>query len=227
MDVQLNTSLLKELRSKKLWSQEQLAAASGLSVRTIARVEKDGTAASETAKALASVFEVSIDSLLAPVAFQGYSHKQFGWVIVLITFIVLTLVLILRLPSLIAQGAPPWVFLAIVLPAALISYLFSSLSISVDAEAIRWHFGPGIHRKSEKVVELLRCETVKNKHWWGLGIRFLPDGIWLYNVSGTDAVEVTLKSGRRFRLGTDEPFALQEAIERAIVNYRNYANQTE
>jgi len=38
---------------------------------------------------------------------------------------------------------------------------------------------------------------------------------WVYNVSGLEAVEVTLRSGKRFRIGTDEPEALLTALQRA------------
>ena len=42
-------------------------------------------------------------------------------------------------------------------------------------------------------------------HWiYGWGIRWIPGG-WLWNVSGLDGVELALVSGRRFRIGTDEP----------------------
>lgn len=36
----------------------------------------------------------------------------------------------------------------------------------------------------------------------------------MYNVAGYDAVELELRSGRVFRIGTDEPDALLAAIER-------------
>ena len=58
-EVKLNTSKILTLRSNKCWSQEELASASGLSVRTIQRVEKSGIASLETTKALSSVFGVS------------------------------------------------------------------------------------------------------------------------------------------------------------------------
>jgi hypothetical protein len=35
----------------------------------------------------------------------------------------------------------------------------------------------------------------------------------VWNVSGFQAVELTLKDGSRFRIGTDEPEALVHAIE--------------
>lgn len=38
----------------------------------------------------------------------------------------------------------------------------------------------------------------------GLGIHLNRFG-WLYNVSGIDAVAITLCNGKRFALGTDEP----------------------
>ena len=52
--------VIKKLRKKKNWSQEQLAALCGVSLRTIQRVEAGNKASLETVKALASVFEVEI-----------------------------------------------------------------------------------------------------------------------------------------------------------------------
>jgi hypothetical protein len=48
-----------------------------------------------------------------------------------------------------------------------------------------------------------------------LGIRKIPGG-WLYNISGADAVELTLKGGKRCRIGTDVPEELERAIEPAL-----------
>jgi len=38
----------------------------------------------------------------------------------------------------------------------------------------------------------------------------------LYNVSGFDAVEIKLRTGKKFRIGTDVPQELEKAIEQAI-----------
>ncbi|MFT5925231.1 MAG: transcriptional regulator with XRE-family HTH domain [Paraglaciecola sp.] len=62
-DVKLNKDKIQKLRAIKCWSQDELASVSGLSVRTIQRVEKSGTASLETTKALASVFVVTPDKL--------------------------------------------------------------------------------------------------------------------------------------------------------------------
>lgn len=52
---------LKSMRSTKGWSQEQMAEISGVSVRTIQRIEKGEAPSLETAKALAAAFEQPID----------------------------------------------------------------------------------------------------------------------------------------------------------------------
>ena len=55
--------LVRKLRIEKGWSQETLAEVSGLSVRTIQRVERGGNASLETLGALAAVLETDISSL--------------------------------------------------------------------------------------------------------------------------------------------------------------------
>jgi len=61
----LSTVKLKTLRREKGWSQEVLAKATDLSVRTIQRIESDGKASAESTLALASVFNLSPQSLKA------------------------------------------------------------------------------------------------------------------------------------------------------------------
>lgn len=55
--------LVKSLRQKNNWSQEQLAQLSGLNIRTIQRVEKGEGVGVETLKSLASVFGVDVTEL--------------------------------------------------------------------------------------------------------------------------------------------------------------------
>ena len=54
---------IKKLRQNNGWSQDLLAKASGLSLRTIQRVEKEGNASAETQLALAGTFNVSPQEL--------------------------------------------------------------------------------------------------------------------------------------------------------------------
>ena len=55
--------LVQKLRLKRGWSQQQLAEASGLSVRTVQRIEAGQPASTETLKSLAAVFEVDFSTL--------------------------------------------------------------------------------------------------------------------------------------------------------------------
>lgn len=55
--------LIQKLRLKHGWSQQQLAEASGLSVRTVQRIEAGYPASTESLKSLAAVFEVDFSTL--------------------------------------------------------------------------------------------------------------------------------------------------------------------
>lgn len=54
---------LKELRQKKRFSQEQLAEESGLSLRTIQRIESGHRVCYSSLRALATVFDINVDLL--------------------------------------------------------------------------------------------------------------------------------------------------------------------
>ncbi len=58
--------IVRKLRLQRAWSQEQLAQLSGLSVRTIQRIERGQTAGLESMKSLAAVFEINIADLNQP-----------------------------------------------------------------------------------------------------------------------------------------------------------------
>jgi hypothetical protein len=93
--------------------------------------------------------------------------------------------------------------------------LFGSLTVEVREDRVTVWFGPGLIRKSFPIERIRAVRAVRNKWYYGWGIRLIPHG-WMFNVSGLDAVELELDSGRRFRIGTDEPQALLEAIERVM-----------
>ena len=58
--------LIQKLRLQRGWSQEQLAEVSGLSVRTVQRLERGQPGSLETMNALAAVFETDLDRLKEP-----------------------------------------------------------------------------------------------------------------------------------------------------------------
>jgi len=114
-------------------------------------------------------------------------------------------------------GWDPIVF-AIVTPVlvvlAVVLVLFSSLTVVVDDEVLRIAFGPGIVRYAWPLDRIQTWQAVRNPVWYGWGIHLTPNG-WLYNVSGSEAVEVVFSDGRRRRIGTDDPEGLMAALEAA------------
>ena len=61
--MNINSALVKRLRSEKSWSQEELAIAAGLNLRTVQRIENEATASLQSKKALASVFGLAVKDL--------------------------------------------------------------------------------------------------------------------------------------------------------------------
>lgn len=93
--------------------------------------------------------------------------------------------------------------------------LFYSLTIEIDDGILKIRFGIGLIQKKIDLTEVKNAKTVHNHWYYGWGIRLTPHG-WLFNVSGLDAVEITLSSGKSYRIGTDRPEELTEAIKREI-----------
>lgn len=98
---------------------------------------------------------------------------------------------------------------------AAVLLLFSTLTVEVGREAILLWFGPGLIRVRFPLSEVRAVRLVRNKWYYGWGIRIIPGG-WLYCVSGLDAVELEMADGRRNRIGTDRPQELIEAIRSAL-----------
>jgi len=209
MDMRINASLVKILRRKKLWSQEELAAACGLSLRTIQRVEGEGQASTETLKALASALEVDSDLLREnDQSSVSYLNLQLGTVLIaVLVAVALFLVWDFTRGNLTAS-----VFASLSMLNAIVCSLFSSLTTKVEANRLEWYFTFGFLRKSVELSDIVENRYVRNKAWWGLGIRLIPGG-WLYSVSGLDAVAIKLKNGKVYRIGSDEAEQLNIAIE--------------
>ena len=93
--------------------------------------------------------------------------------------------------------------------------LFDSLTVRVSHDLVEISFGIGIIRKQFDVGNIRRASVVKNKWYYGWGIRLTPHG-WLYNVSGLDAVEILMDNGKQYRIGTDQPNELENAINTVI-----------
>ena len=66
MEMKIRTQHLKTLREARAWSQEHLASAAGLSLRTIQRIESEGRASSESVLALAAALDIPVSDIVEP-----------------------------------------------------------------------------------------------------------------------------------------------------------------
>ncbi len=138
-----------------------------------------------------------------------YRHTQSG-TLILVSLAVVAIVI--SVSSTATRGSEMAILLGGIL---LMGILFGTLTVEVARGAVRCWFGPGLIRKHYSLTDIVEVETVRNHWYYGWGIRYTPRG-WLFSVSGLDAVELTLSSGRHFRIGTDEPDELARAIRRAV-----------
>ena len=67
---------IKQRRLAKGWTQDELALHSGISARTIQRVESGQSVGSETLKCLAAVFETSVNSLIQEQDMNSVKHTE-------------------------------------------------------------------------------------------------------------------------------------------------------
>ena len=61
--LKINAELVLKARKQKSWSQDELAVASGLNLRTIQRIESEASASLQSKKALASALDLDVQDL--------------------------------------------------------------------------------------------------------------------------------------------------------------------
>jgi len=142
-----------------------------------------------------------------------YKHTQSGTLMKIVLGLTLCLLLIISAVNgwqttfLLSMGGATLLIL-------LVLYLFGSLTVEITDEELQHWFGPGFWKKSYLLQDIESAEIVRNCWIYGWGIRLTPHG-WLYNVSGLDAVQIQLRSGRKFRIGTDDAEGLTAALQHA------------
>ena len=76
--MKINAEIVSELRKQLSWSQDELATAAGLNLRTIQRIENEGMASLQSAKAIASALDTQLDKLkfIAEKRMKTYEYKK-------------------------------------------------------------------------------------------------------------------------------------------------------
>ena len=142
-----------------------------------------------------------------------YSHSQFGWPMAIGTGLGLGLATVVLLAvSKETRAAAPWTIVALYGTLGFAFAAFYRLRVTVDPERIRAVFGIGLIRKEIPLADVLAAHVVRTRVWWGYGIHWTPSG-WLYNVAGRHAVRLGVRGGRAVMIDTDEPDALEAAID--------------
>jgi hypothetical protein len=139
-----------------------------------------------------------------------YEHTQIGHVVI---WAVLAVFVVVAIGTISQPSRSHEISVVISLVLLVIIPLFYKLTIEIDDQTLLASFGIGLIKKKVPLAQVIACEPVRIRWWYGWGIHLTPYG-WLYNVSGLDAVAITLRNGRKFVLGTDDPHGLVDAIER-------------
>ena len=143
-----------------------------------------------------------------------YRHTQIGYL-----HLVLYSALLLFIGYLnIVTDFNPFVLVGLIVIFIVIG-IFTRLTVAVDDQMIKIQFGLGVIRKVFRLKDIEAYCVVKNPWYYGWGIRFTPRG-WLFNVSGFSAIELQMKSGKRYRIGTDDPDNLSKALDEALNDAR-------
>lgn len=137
-----------------------------------------------------------------------YTHRQTGW-------LVIVALAIPTVASFVLTGLRPLVGIVVAVSYGILLLLFHSLTVSVTRDSIRVAFGVGLIRKTVPLASVRGCRKVRNPWYYGWGIHWFSGGV-IYNISGFDGVELDLETGRRFRIGSDEPDGLETAIATAL-----------
>lgn len=150
-----------------------------------------------------------------------YKHTQIGYLMI----VVLLIVFLFFAWNYITASAEPesidsgtnFAITSMMVLILLVLSSFVLLQVTIDEKYLWLKFGYGVYKKKFLLNDIISARTVKN-HWyygWGIKFWFWPKMV-IYSVSGLDAVEIRLRNGRIYRIGTDEPKELEQEIVDSI-----------
>jgi transcriptional regulator with XRE-family HTH domain len=73
--MRVNSKVVVEFRKERTWSQDELATAAGLNLRTIQRIENVGTASLQSVKSIASALEAELEKLIPETSMGKFEYK--------------------------------------------------------------------------------------------------------------------------------------------------------
>jgi hypothetical protein len=144
-----------------------------------------------------------------------YSHRQVGivqlWAGALSLFIILVTAYFI-----------PEMILVLLIPIVALAFgilFFSVLTVEIHSDCIDALFGPiPLFKRSVAFDTISTYKLVKNPWYFGYGIRVIQNGT-LYNIAGPHALEITLNTGKKVQIGTDEPEVLVDIFRQVTGHY--------
>jgi hypothetical protein len=137
-----------------------------------------------------------------------YRHTQFG------IGIVVPLVLVTATVLFTGGGIgtlPAWAVVLIIAVGAVLIALSYAFVVEIDADSLVIRYGVGIVRVRFPLREIETASLAQHRVPFGWNMRCTPYGSQ-YNLSGTKAVEVAFRSGKRCQIANNRPQELAEAI---------------
>ena len=139
-----------------------------------------------------------------------YQHTQVGYFLIVTYSLVILFLGVLNILS----DFHPIPLIGLVIMVIVLGF-FATLTVKVTDRWIEIQFGWGVLRKGFPLKDVEAYQVVENPWYYGWGIRYTPRG-WLFRVSGRSAIELQMKSGKVYRIGTDEPNRLAKALNEAL-----------
>lgn len=150
---------------------------------------------------------------MSDAALGTYVHRQRGWLWLACLLPGVLMVFV----AFVAAETPSWMRGLFAVVSGLLLVLaacFVWLETRDAVDALHVRFGPlrsfSLTVPYADVVSARRAESAVIDGW---GIHYVPGRGWTWNVQGRDCVEIELASGKRLRVGTDDPDGLLDVVQ--------------
>lgn len=147
---------------------------------------------------------------------KDYKEFQFGWLIIALVLPAQILITYFFINDIGDKPFSATGFIIVSSVLLLTCLFFYGLTTKVATDKITIVFGIGFPRRTIAINRIKSVEQVKTPWYYGWGIRYFPGGV-LYNVSGTDGVELKFNDTENMiRIGSKNPQQLKLEISKRI-----------
>ena len=141
-----------------------------------------------------------------------YEHRQTGYVVVGGVVVALAILALVAIGA--STSASAFALTPIAIFLGVLAGIFSSMTVRVTRTTLEWWIGIKPLGVRVALDEIESVEPIKTNLFEGWGIHLTWHG-WVWNVAGFNALQVKLKRGTRYAVGTPEPDKVIAAIRTA------------